>query len=104
MLLQLKKCAPKVKRILAFCACIVILGSMCCTGVFAADPVSVSEPSYAEAAKQVFDSVHGVLNFQNILAILGVALGACATLFLLWWGIRKVVKLIKNGLNGKLKV
>ena len=92
----------KFKKILAIAGIVMIVGCIFCTGAFA-DPVTVSEPTYQEAAKEVFDSVHSVVNFNNILSIIGVALTAEATLFLLWWGIRKVIKLVKSGLNGKLK-
>lgn len=100
-----KLSSSKFKKILAIAGIVMIIGCMFCTGAFAdpATPVAVSEPTYQEAAKEVFDSVHGVVNFNNILSIIGVALTAEATLFLLWWGIRKVIKLVKSGLNGKLK-
>lgn len=91
---------PMVKKLGAVFMCLMI----CCSAImpmcFAAD---VSEPSYAEAATTIYESVHNVVNFNNILAILGVGIGGMATLYLLWWGIRKVIKMLKSGLNGKLK-
>lgn len=98
-----KLSSSKFKKILAIAGIVMIIGCMFCTGAFAEPVAGVSEPTYQEAAKEVFDSVHSVVNFNNILSIIGVALTAEATLFLLWWGIRKVIKLIKSGLNGKLK-
>ena len=99
-----KLSSSRFKRILAICGVVMIIGCMFCTGAFAEPAAAaVSEPTYQEAAKEVFDSVHSVVNFNNILSIIGVALTAEATLFLLWWGIRKVIKLVKSGLNGKLK-
>lgn len=98
-----KLSSSKFKKILAICGVVMIIGCIFCTGAFAEPAAAVSEPTYQEAAKEVFDSVHSVVNFNNILAIIGVALTAEATLFLLWWGIRKVIKLVKSGLNGKLK-
>lgn len=91
---------PKVRKLGAVIMCLMI----CCTMLVPmASAEAVSEPSYAEAATTVYDSVHQVINFNNILAIIGVGIGGMATLYLLWWGIRKVIKMLKSGLNGKLK-
>ena len=94
--------SPAVKRVLVVSACLCVC--MCMMMCFAsAVDTPVSEPTYQEAATTVFSAVHNVINFNNILAIIGVALGAEATLFMLWWGIRKVIRLVNNGLHGKLK-
>ncbi len=92
---------PMVKKLGVGFMCLMICCSMLMPMASAAE--AVSEPSYAEAATQVYDSVHQVINFNNILAIIGVGIGGMATLYLLWWGIRKVIKMLKSGLNGKLK-
>ena len=97
------KMSPKAKKLFAVCMCLVVFGCIFVIGCFATDSTTVTEPGYADAAEEVYESVHAVINFTNILAIIGVAIGGEATLFLLWWGIRKVIRLIKNGLNGKLK-
>lgn len=90
----------KVQKLGAVFMCMMIC---CCTLVPMAFAVDVSEPTYAEAATQVYNAVHEVVNFNNILSIIGVGIGGMATLYLLWWGIRKVIKMLKSGLNGKLK-
>lgn len=92
---------PMVRKLGAGLMCMMI----CCTMLvpFASAAEAVSEPTYQEAATQVYNSVHEVINFNNILAIIGVGIGGMATLYLLWWGIRKVIKMLKSGLNGKLK-
>ena len=91
---------PMVRKLGAVIMSLMI----CCTMLVPmASAEAVSEPSYAEAASTVYDSVHQVINFNNILAIIGVGIGGMATLYLLWWGIRKVIKMLKSGLNGKLK-
>ena len=95
--------SPAVKRVLVVSACLCVCMCMMLCFASAVDTTEVSEPTYASAAETVFDSVHAVINFNNILAIIGVALGAEATLFMLWWGIRKVIRLVNNGLHGKLK-
>lgn len=92
---------PMVRKLGAVIMSLMICCTMLVPMASAAEPVS--EPSYAEAASTVYDSVHQVINFNNILAIIGVGIGGMATLYLLWWGIRKVIKMLKSGLNGKLK-
>ena len=94
--------SPAAKRVLVVTACLCVCMCMMMCIASAVD-TPVSEPTYAEAATTVFSAVHNVINFNNILAIIGVALGAEATLFMLWWGIRKVIRLVNNGLHGKLK-
>lgn len=71
---------------------------------FASAAEATSEPTFQEAASTIYDSVHAVINFNNILAIIGVAITGAATIYLLWWAIRKIIKMVKGALNGKLKV
>ena len=58
-----------------------------------------------EAVKTVVDSGTSSFNFETIAAILGVAIGAAAGLFLLWWGFRKGLRMLKNAFSkGKLSI
>lgn len=93
----------KVQKLGAVFMCMMICCATLMPMAFAVDGAAVSEPSYQEAATTIYDSVHAVINFNNILAILGVGIGGMSTLYLLWWGVRKVIKMLKSGLNGKLK-
>ena len=45
-----------------------------------------------------------LFTFANVIKILGIVIAACALLYLLWWGLRKVIRMIKGGLKGKLSV
>ena len=93
----------KVQKLGAVFMCMMICCATLVPMAFAVDGTAVSEPSYQEAATQVYGAVHEVINFNNILDIILVGLGGMATLYLLWWGIRKVIRMLKSGLNGKLK-
>lgn len=92
----------KVKRIFGICMSLMVV---CCSVLptcFAAD---VSDVSPADAGKQVFESMHEVLNFTTILSIIAVALGASLAIFLGWWAVRKVSRMIMNAFSkGKVSV
>ena len=98
---MLKKLSPRSRKILAISFCVIVLGCIFCVSAFA---TAVSEPDFDDAAQTVYDTLHTTINFNNILAIIGVALGGSVTIFLLWWAIRKIVRMVKGALNGKLKV
>lgn len=84
------------------CLSMLLVGSCFCLSAFAAD---TSEPTPAEAAQQVFESMHSQLNFTTILSIVAVALGAALAIFLGWWAIRKVSKMVMNAFSkGKVSV
>lgn len=93
----------KSKKLLGILCAISLIGCMFVIGVSATD-TAVTEPNLVTSATTVFDAVHTQVNFTNILGVLGVALGACASLYMLWWAARKVVSLIKKGSKGKLSV
>ena len=58
-----------------------------------------------EAVKTGVDSGTSAFNFETIASILGVAIGAAAGLFLLWWGARKGLRMLKNAFSkGKLSI
>lgn len=44
--------------------------------------------------QQVTDSVLTQFNIPTIAGIIGVVLAGCVSLFLFWWGSRKVVRMI----------
>ena len=95
---------PKLKKALSIVFAVVVCASFMLVGCFAVDSsnAAVTEPDLVDSATSVFDAVHEQLNFTNILAVLGIAIGAGAALFMLWWAVRKVVSMIKSGMKGKL--
>lgn len=91
----------KVRRVLAFCACMLVLGSTFVTTAFAA---SDADMTAQQAATSIFDTLTQHINVGTIVGVIGIALGAGLGLYFAWWGIRKVVRMVKGGLNGKISV
>lgn len=50
----------------------------------------------AETLQGVLTPITEQLNAANIVSVLGVGLGAAAGLFLLWFGIRKLIRLVSK--------
>lgn len=72
---------------------------------FAADVDTSSDvSSITTGVKSVFSTVSGTFSFTNIIAMIGIAIGAAALLVLGWFGLRKVISMIKGALRGKLRV
>lgn len=71
-----------------------------------ADPASGSTGTEAVSAVQtVFSNVTGTINISNVVSILGIVVGACVGLVLMWFGIRKVIKIIMGAFRkGKISV
>lgn len=44
------------------------------------------------------------INPGTVATVIGLVLGAGVALFLLWFGIRKLISIVKNALKGRLKV
>lgn len=99
--------SSKLKRILCICGCLLVFANLFVVGAFA-DPVAsdtVSEPTPAQAAQEVFNTMHQTFNFTNILSIIAVALGASLAIFIGWWAIRKVSRMVMNAFTkGKVSV
>lgn len=94
----------KAKKALAICMSLMVLGSMFVTTCFAADGAGGADMTPKEAATSIFTSVSETVNIGSIAAIIGIALGAGIALYFAWWAIRKVVRMLKGGLNGKISV
>ena len=57
------------------------------------------------AVQSVFTNVTGTINISNIVSILAIVVGACVGLVLMWFGIRKVIKIIMGAFRkGKISV
>lgn len=63
-------------------------------------------------AQSVVDGIQTVVNagtssftIESVASILGITLAAAAGLFLLWWGARKGIRMLKNAFTkGKLSI
>lgn len=95
----------KLKKVFAVCMCLLVCCSSLVPMAFAADGTAVSDPTPKEAATQIFDSIYAELNFTTILSVLGVAIGAALAVFLGWWSIRKVTRMVMNAFSkGKVSI
>ena len=56
------------------------------------------------AAQSLMSNVTSTLNITNIVAILGAGLTAVVTLYLAWWGAKKLIKMVQRALNGRLSI
>ena len=94
---------PKVKKVGA----LVMSLMMCCVMLvpMASAAETTSEPTPSEAATQVFEAIHSQLNFTTILSVISVALGAALTIYLGWWAIRKVSRMVFGAFErGRVRV
>lgn len=92
----------KVKKVMGITMAIMCLASCFIVGCSATD---VTEPTPVSAATTVFQTLHESLNFTTILSVIGVALGAGVGIFLGWWAIRKVLRVVMSAFKkGKISV
>lgn len=104
--------SKKAKKILAVVSAVVIsLMSFCCLA-FATDatttvtsPADLDGDDAVAAAQTLFNQVAGVLNFANIAKVLGIGIAAVIGIWLAWWGLRKLVRMLVNVIRkGKLSL
>lgn len=91
--------SSKAKKLLAVCACMLVLGSTFVTTAFAAD--GDAQMTAQEAATSIFSTITEQINVGTIVGVIGIALGAGLGLYFAWWGIRRVSVMVRKGLNGK---
>lgn len=71
----------------------------------AAEVTSASANTVVSGVQQVVDAATANFNFGTIASILGVAIAGAAGLYLLWWGSRKGLRMLKNAFSkGKLSI
>lgn len=80
---------------------ILAMSLVCCF----ADGAAAAGSEAVSAVKTVFTDVTGTINIGNIVSILAIVVGACVGLVLMWFGIRKVIKIIMGAFRkGKISV
>lgn len=101
--------SKRAKKILAVVSAVVVsLMSFCCLAF--ADPATTSPADLdgdaaVNAAQTLFNQVAGVLNFANIAKVLGIGIAAVIGIWLAWWGLRKLVRMLVNVIrNGKVSL
>ncbi len=92
---------PKAKKLLMGTCAVVMCMTMLAPAAFAADGDSTAIITNATG---IFEQVTSVVNFSTIAGVIGIGVGAALTLYLSWWGVRKLIRIIKAAFNGKFKV
>lgn len=84
----------------AIFACVIVaILSVSMIACFADSAEAVS------AVQGVFTDVTGTINIASIVSMLGIAVGACVGLVLMWFGLRKVIRIIMAAFRkGKISV
>lgn len=96
---------PKVKKFGALLMCMMICCSMFAVSAFAVDGAAVVDMLPDAAAQEVFDAIHAQLNFTTILSVISVALSAALSIYLGWWAIRKVARMVFGAFErGRVRV
>lgn len=90
------------KRIFAVMMALCCLMSLFC--VFASATDAGADMTAQEAATSIFTTMTEHVNVGAVVGVIAIALGAAMVLYFAWWGIRKVVRMVKGGLNGKVNV
>lgn len=94
---------PKAKKVVITCAIISVIMSMCAVMSFA-DPANTDISEVTTGITSIFSNLTSTFNFTTIISILGIAIGAAALLYLAWWGLRKIVRMMTSALKGRLNV
>ena len=93
----------KAKKLSALAMCLTVGACSMIPMASAVDTVTDKTP--ADCATEVFNTMHSVLNFTTILEVIAVALSAALAIFLGWWAIRKVARMVLNAFSrGKVSV
>lgn len=99
---------PKLKKIIGIVCCVLCIGSMFLFGASAAatnEVVTMAPEAAIDAAENLFGQITQTLNFSNVAAVLAIGIGAAVGIWLAWWGLRKLVRIITRVLErGKLSL
>ena len=80
---------------------ILAISMVCCF----ADGAASGSAEAVSAVQSVFTDVTGTINISSVVQILAIVVGACVGRVLMWFGIRKVVKIIMGAFRkGKISV
>ena len=95
---------PKLMKLFALCMCIV-LGCTMLSVFAAAEGEIVADLSPEEAATDIFETLYSLITIQTIVNVIGIALAAAIGIFLAWWAIRKVTRMVIQAFSkGKISV
>lgn len=105
MLKSIKSLAmsPKAKKLFAICMCLCIcMMSLSC---FASAVDTTTDLTPKAAAESIFQTMYSLITVSTIVEVIGVALAAAIGIFLAWWAIRKVARMVITAFSkGKISV
>ncbi|MBQ9914046.1 MAG: hypothetical protein IJO73_07445 [Clostridia bacterium] len=96
---------PAVKKVFGIFFSALMIFSMALPS-FAAEvtPSDFSDEAVA-GMKEALGHVTATLSIGTILKVIGAGLGIAVSFFLLWWGIRKLIRMVRQGFSkGKVSV
>ena len=102
--------SSKAKKIIGIALTVACVACMFITGASAtsadgSEVVTMTVDDSVDAARELFSSVTQTLNFGSIAKVLSIGIGAAVGIWLAWWGIRKLIRVITNALQkGKLSL
>lgn len=98
--------SSKFKKIMGIVLTVSCIACMFICGASADSVITnFSADEAVSAASGLFQGVYDVLNFTNIAKVLGIGIGACVGIWLAWWGIRKLIRMLSRVLErGRLSL
>lgn len=73
--------------------CVLAILAMSLVSCFAADGATAGGSAEAvSAVSTVLENVTGTINISSVVQILGIGIGACIGLVLMWFGVRLVIR------------
>ena len=100
--------SSKFKKVMGIVLTVSCIACMFICGASATSSSGITNFSADEAvsaASTLFGGVYDVLNFTNIAKVLGIGIGACVGIWLAWWGIRKLIRMLSKVLErGRLSL
>lgn len=99
----------KLKKIMGVCLCVLCLAGCFVFGASASetatDVVAITPDEAINAAQGLFGQISQTLNFSNVAKVLAIGIGSCIGIWLAWWGLRKLLRMIVRVLEkGKLSL
>lgn len=91
------------KRVLALVGAIVVMCSMAIPAFAEGD--TFDGAAAIAGAQSIFTQATSTLTIGNVVSVIGICIGAAVALYLLWWGVRKVLRVVKGAFSkGKVSV
>ena len=85
---------PKLKKLMAGTFAVVMCMTMLAPAASAEGEATAISAS--DAATQAVGFITADLNFGTVLSVIGIGFAASIGLFVGWWAVRKVVKMVVN--------